>query len=256
MTEIALNQLRSKFSALIDDFSDRDSSLDFNDVLGPSQAFFVGFCGVVIIQLPDEHVLNMSTDLRLMLGLKKMPKHFGSLRALTHPEAKVVGRNHFNKCVALFRNSEDARPFKIKAGHCLRMRNANGEYVSFYRQFFPMTYDDQNELSHMLVVYTDISHISPKHYDNLSVTGLKGKRSRYPGTGAGRRNQSSSNYDLTERELQVLRLVAKNFSSTKIAEKLFLSPHTVKIHRKNLLRKTKTNSSLELVMLAKDEGWI
>ncbi len=42
---------------------------------------------------------------------------------------------------------------------------------------------------------------------------------------------------LTPREIQVLRLIAKENTTSEIAEALFISPHTVESHRKNLLSK-------------------
>ncbi len=43
--------------------------------------------------------------------------------------------------------------------------------------------------------------------------------------------------DLTERENEVLRLVSRGMTNKEIAEKMFISPHTVITHRKNITRK-------------------
>jgi two-component system nitrate/nitrite response regulator NarL len=55
---------------------------------------------------------------------------------------------------------------------------------------------------------------------------------------------------LTERELDVLRLIAKEFSNKEIADKLFISERTVETHRKNIFRKTKTSSLVGLIKFA------
>jgi two-component system, NarL family, nitrate/nitrite response regulator NarL len=55
---------------------------------------------------------------------------------------------------------------------------------------------------------------------------------------------------LTERELDVLRLIAKELSNKAIAEKLFISERTVETHRKNIFRKTKTSSLVGLIKFA------
>ena len=55
---------------------------------------------------------------------------------------------------------------------------------------------------------------------------------------------------LTERELDVLRLIAKELSNKAIAEKLFISERTVETHRKNIFRKTKTASLVGLIKFA------
>lgn len=55
---------------------------------------------------------------------------------------------------------------------------------------------------------------------------------------------------LTVRESQVMHLIGKGLSSREIAEKLFLSPETVRCHRKNLMRKMRCKTSAELVSQA------
>lgn len=55
---------------------------------------------------------------------------------------------------------------------------------------------------------------------------------------------------LTERELDVLRLIAKECPNKVIAEKLFISERTVETHRKNIFRKTKTSSLVGLIKFA------
>lgn len=55
---------------------------------------------------------------------------------------------------------------------------------------------------------------------------------------------------LSERERQVLNLIAKECSNKQIAEKLFISERTVETHRKNIFRKTNTSSLVGLIKYA------
>jgi len=55
---------------------------------------------------------------------------------------------------------------------------------------------------------------------------------------------------LTDREREILKLIAKEFSNKEIAEQLFISERTVETHRKNIFRKTKTNSLVGLIKFA------
>ncbi len=61
---------------------------------------------------------------------------------------------------------------------------------------------------------------------------------------------------LTEREKQVVRLVADGLSSREIAEQLCLSVKTVDTHRANILEKIGAHSSAELIKYAIREGII
>lgn len=59
---------------------------------------------------------------------------------------------------------------------------------------------------------------------------------------------------LTDREIEILKLLAKGSSSADIASVLHLSSHTVNTHRKNILRKLDMNSTVELVRFVHDNN--
>jgi len=55
---------------------------------------------------------------------------------------------------------------------------------------------------------------------------------------------------LSDREREILGLLAEGFTSIEIGKKLHLSPETVKTHRKNLMRKLRVHNLPALVKLA------
>ncbi|GAB2526661.1 response regulator [Spirosoma aerophilum] len=55
---------------------------------------------------------------------------------------------------------------------------------------------------------------------------------------------------ITKRELDVLKLIAQEYSGTQIAEKLFISSTTVETHRKHLMQKLGVQSTIGLVKYA------
>lgn len=62
--------------------------------------------------------------------------------------------------------------------------------------------------------------------------------------------QETQQNQITERELEVLRLLAQELTSKQIADKLFISERTVETHRKNLMRKTGANNGIGLMRYA------
>jgi len=61
---------------------------------------------------------------------------------------------------------------------------------------------------------------------------------------------------LTERELEVLRLMCKGMNNEAIAEELFIATTTVKYHKSNMLGKTGFKKAADLVFYVIDNGWI
>ncbi len=75
---------------------------------------------------------------------------------------------------------------------------------------------------------------------------------RFAGARAASRPPSLD--ELTPRELEVLRLVARGLSNAEIATTLFLSEHTVKTHVAHILRKLDLRDRVQAVVLAYESG--
>jgi DNA-binding NarL/FixJ family response regulator len=61
---------------------------------------------------------------------------------------------------------------------------------------------------------------------------------------------------LTEREIEIIRLISKELSSQEIAEKLFIAPKTVETHRHNILKKLGLKNTVGLVKYALKNGLV
>ena len=61
---------------------------------------------------------------------------------------------------------------------------------------------------------------------------------------------------LVAREFQIITLLCQGMNTNAISEKLFLSKHTIETYRKQILRKTNTKSTNELIAFAIRNGII
>ncbi|MGZ5283413.1 MAG: response regulator [Bacteroidia bacterium] len=71
---------------------------------------------------------------------------------------------------------------------------------------------------------------------------------------AGNSTKEDETAQLSKRELEIVRLISEELTTQEIAEKLFLSPHTVDTHRKNLLAKLNVRNTAGLVKFALQHG--
>ncbi len=54
-------------------------------------------------------------------------------------------------------------------------------------------------------------------------------------------------YDISERELEVFKMISEGYTNAEIADKVFLSKRTVEGHRQHLMEKTNTRNTADLV---------
>jgi DNA-binding NarL/FixJ family response regulator len=63
-------------------------------------------------------------------------------------------------------------------------------------------------------------------------------------------NQKTNSSALTEREVEIVKLIAKEYSNKQIADMLFISERTVESHRKNIFRKAGAHSVVGVMKYA------
>jgi DNA-binding NarL/FixJ family response regulator len=61
---------------------------------------------------------------------------------------------------------------------------------------------------------------------------------------------------LSDRELEILQLIGEGWSNRQIADHLYLSPHTVKNHVHNILKKLRVQRRLEAIKYASKRQWL
>jgi len=87
-----------------------------------------------------------------------------------------------------------------------------------------------------------------KHYSNELLDLLfEPNEKKYIGEETGQ---------LTNSELEIVRLIAEGLTTKEIAARKFISFHTVISHRKNIFRKLGVTSISELIMYSIKAGWI
>lgn len=65
-----------------------------------------------------------------------------------------------------------------------------------------------------------------------------------------KQKDNNSIENLTDREMEIIKLISEGYKSSEIAEKLELSIRTIEVHRRNLMKKLEVKNTAELVSCA------
>ncbi len=102
---------------------------------------------------------------------------------------------------------------------------------------------DKEELVEAIHKVMKGRHYFSEEVEQIILEGLTGKT-------------SVETVSLTERELEVVQLLANEYTNDKIAAELHISYRTVETHRKNIMQKTKAGNLAGLIRFAYSKGLI
>lgn len=126
-----------------------------------------------------------------------------------------------------------------------RVRNSSGEYLNTVEHLNPTYFDEAGKpiigISHNSVVG------GGEHKPIVGTIKKLNSNNEYETLYRKNYSQKLLADNLSNREQDVVRLLALNNTSKQIAEKLFISPHTVDGHRRKILAKLNFDSTTELV---------
>lgn len=143
---------------------------------------------------------------------------------------------------------------KLRYTYSYRLKHPAKGFVSILEQVIPLEVDENGIAVLMFGIISDITAYKPDHTMAATVSVLN-KANEYR-TIFYEDYKSRKPNILTKREMDILRLLAKGFSSLDIGKKLFISNTTVDKHRRNMLVKTKKKNTMELVFLMLNQGWL
>ncbi|HRH56576.1 MAG TPA: helix-turn-helix transcriptional regulator [Chitinophagales bacterium] len=123
--------------------------------------------------------------------------------------------------------------------HTLYLNGKNGwEWI--YSMKKPATYNQDGTIKYLLSVSCSLDDLLNTNEHDLQFNQNL--------------NQYKANIDkynsMTEREKQILKLIAEEYTSKEIGDMLFISPLTVDTHRKHLIEKLEVKSSIGLIRYA------
>ena len=242
------------FSDFIEKFSpDGFRNISYDDSLigqmdemmeSNNQFFFVGD----IIQMK---ILFTSKQSNPMIGVPPetvTPYHFFEA---THPDDV---QRHGLARTQLFKMAQEL--FIVQKGNSLlstnlRIRSGNKKYLSLLFQCYLFYSETPIKTVYIIQVHTDMDccKINKKGYHYY--VGSDMSLFKYPDE-----ELLKTGNIYTKREFEIIKLIELGMCTEEIAQKLFISPHTINVHRANILKKSGKTRLSELVYELMEQGVI
>jgi DNA-binding CsgD family transcriptional regulator len=124
----------------------------------------------------------------------------------------------------------------------LSLRNPTGGYSDILFQGYLFYSEVPYKSIYILQIHTNINRFRKAKTNFHYYVGNDLSHFKYPDE-----EMLHSRNILTRRELEITKLIGTGLCTDEIAEKLFLSPHTVNTHRGNILKKTNKPNMPELI---------
>lgn len=143
----------------------------------------------------------------------------------------------------------------IRISYNTKIQHPDGNVLWLLHQM-KVLYTDENNLPHFgMKLIVDITDIKKDEAIDF-IVAKKNDKGRYEKIYSTTFMTEDGRYNLSERECEVLQLIGDGNSSKIIADLLNISEHTVKSHRKNILRKLDVKNGSEGLRKAISHGLI
>jgi DNA-binding CsgD family transcriptional regulator len=201
-----------------------------------NQFFFIG-------DLLDVRIIWTSARSYEMVGIKAEDLCGYNMLEATHPEDL---QKHFLGRKKMFGFGNDL--FIAEQGNALlstniRIRNPQGEFPDLLFQLYFFYHTIPYKSTFLFTVLTNIDSFKKRKYGYHYYVGNNLANFRYPDE-----ELLALGNPYSDREYEIIRMIASGLKSEQIAEKKFLSLHTVNTHRKNILSKAGKQNMGEVIV--------
>ncbi|MBS1525915.1 MAG: PAS domain-containing protein [Bacteroidetes bacterium] len=196
----------------------------------------------------------VSNEISEVLGYTREEFNVDMIMKCIHPDDRAWFLNCQDAAGSFLLGLTPEKQMKYKLRFDYRMKKKDGEYLRIMQQVVVVQNDNEGKILRTLIVLTDISHLKKDGEVVMSYIGMDGEPS-YLNVNVQTLFLEKSRL-LSKREKEVLCLMTEGQLSKQIADTLCISKHTVDSHRKNLLKKTRSASTAELVNKAIKDGLI
>ena len=242
-SEDVVNSVKTKkFDPTIDSYIHEliDELYKFRFINLPNQySYFVDLYSFDIHYLDD--------SITQVLGYEKNEINLKFIYDIIHPADRLLIYRATIKSIYYAHQFKALKTFGDNFNMDFRVQKKNGEYIRVLRSTGVAVKDRQDNMAISYAFNTDISHIKTSNVIGFDYQG--DLDIQFP--------DEDLIHDInlfSKSEKRVLYQLVKGKSSKEIADTLCISFHTVESHRKNMLKKSLLNNTVELIVYALEHG--
>jgi DNA-binding CsgD family transcriptional regulator len=209
------------------------------------------------------HYANVGGAVEQILGIpaeKWINKPVGEfIMECIHPDDVMPFFNFAKLVVDYAETLSIPERFKLKWNFYYRAKDRKGNIKYIFHQGQPLLADDKGLLLASLEFFSDISHLRNDNEPMLSILNFNDEKNQqfFTYKASDKTPKLTNNQQvLSKREQQIVRLLSEGYTSKQVAYEINISAVTVNNHRQNMLRKTNTSSTAELVKYVLRNGVI
>lgn len=220
--------------------------------------FSAGSYYYYIINFENLRIEYVSDSIINVLGITPQEFTVPKVFELLHPED--LSKMHLKESMAinfLLNKITIDKMIHYKVVYLMRFKHINGGYKNILHQARVLDISDDGKIQKVLGIHTDVSYLNLPIDHKISFIS-----SEFPSHFAILKDDKfdfvNSNFKncFTIREKEILKKLSEGNDFNEIAKQLFVSPHTINTHKKNILEKSGCKNTTELIAKCIREGII
>lgn len=204
-----------------------------------------------LLYWPETKYLYIGPGIKVLMGYEPRDFDHGveKLMAIAHPEDAPLICQMVRKAIEFLKQLPMQERDSVAAAFDYRLMCDDGRYRRFLQQVLYFSMDSAAAMIYEAGVLIDVTQFRKTSPLSLCITNTSGQQLLFY---VPKEDISINLREFTQRELEIIDCLEKGLTSQQISEVLHVSHHTIKTHRKKILKKVGVSNTVELLRYCRD----